>query len=356
MLEPAPVRTYEEIRRAIDARLGSGVGVTAGEAAKQLSPSEHAVWALDNLLACLFDFRLHIWDQGFGRYSTDYDGARTVAAIAQVSRGVDPLIADLLAWTAHWVRTRPVPLISVVPELWDFQAPRARAFLLQVAARWPEHLDPGSIQDPPPYQRPLRTEPKVGFTPRGAGCPVQCLPVDQTREGLFRACLWAMWLCGESDERLDAFFRDYFAQGADEVEVLCRYVSFDGDGGDDDRKRALRLLVRPTHPLTAWLGEEPPAGGAVLLVDSLDEVQSRLGGWTFRRIEGQDGAQGIRVALRMDPDVLLIDGALINHESMKFVVAASETGHLVFVSGRSAAVEALQQVPDHVRLVDRRKN
>jgi hypothetical protein len=356
MLEPAPVRSYEEVRQSIDAKLGTGVGMTAAGAVRQLTPAEHVVWALDNLLACLFDFRFHIWDQAFGPSSKGYDGPRVIAAIASVARGIDPQVADLLAWTANWAHTQPIPVSSVVPELWDAHALAARRFLIHVAARWPEGLDPLGVQDLAPWKRPEWQPPKVGFTPRGAGCAVKCAPVDQTREGVLRAALNAMWQAGEPDERLTEFFTAYNEQGADEVDVVCRYVSFDGDGGDEERKKALRHIVRPIHPLTAWLGEEPPASGAVLLVDSLDEVQTRLGGWTFRRIEGQDGAQGIRVALRMDPDVLLVDGALIDPEVVQFIVSASEAGHLVFVSGHEAAAEALGRVPSHVQVIDRRRN
>ncbi|HEY0880933.1 MAG TPA: hypothetical protein VGD87_05355, partial [Archangium sp.] len=138
MLEPKPVRTYEEVREAIDSKLGSGVGLSAEAAARQLAPEEHVVWALDNLLACLFDFRLHLWDQGFAQRG--YDGPRQIAALAQAGREVDPVVADLLLWTVEWVRTRGVPLSSLVPELWIEQASPARHFLLQVAARWPASL------------------------------------------------------------------------------------------------------------------------------------------------------------------------------------------------------------------------
>ncbi len=64
-LLPAPQRTYADVRARIDGALGSGFGLPVAEAAGRLSGAEHAVWALDNLLACLAQERFHIWDQSF---------------------------------------------------------------------------------------------------------------------------------------------------------------------------------------------------------------------------------------------------------------------------------------------------
>jgi hypothetical protein len=340
MLEPQPVRTYEEVREAIDSRLGSGVGMSAEDAVRGLEPSEHVVWALDNLLACLFESRLHIWDQGF--VQRGYDGPRVIAAIAHHAREVDPVVADLLLWTVEWVRTRGVALTSLVPELWLLRAKEARHFLLQVAERWPEGLEP--VAPPTAYQRPPKQDAAVGFTARGATCPFQCPPDQQHRDGVFRNVAWALWRSGAEDETLERFFLEYFS-GNDEVETLCRFVSFDGDGGDDARKAELRSTIRPVHPLTTYLGEEPPAYG-VVLVDSLNDVRERMGGW--RALDVNDVA-GLKRALRSDPDVLLVDGE-IDDALRQGIFVASETGHLVFCT------RPLGETPPHVKVLDRRRS
>lgn len=353
MLEPAPVRTYEEVRLAIDSKLGSATGVEAIDAAKQLTSVEHVVWVLDNLLASLFDFRLHIWDQSFAQGA--YDGPRTVAAIAHMSRSVDPVIADLLLWTVEWVRTRGVPMTVVVPELWALRANEARRFLIEVAERWPENLDPASVIDPPAYRRPERREVAMGFTAQGAHCAEQCALEGQPRDDLFRTVALALWKAGATDEELETFFVTWCSGSVDEVEVLCRYVSFDGDGGDPARKTAVQKLIKPEHPLTTWLGEEPPSYG-VLLVDTLEEVETRLGDWFGVRIEGLSLTEGLKRALRSDPDVMLIDGSRVDAQSIESIAMASLTGHLVFISGRATGMEHLSRLPAEVQVIDRRRS
>lgn len=352
MLEAAAVRTYEEVRLAIDSKLGGGVGLTSGEASRHLEPVEHVVWALDNLLACLFDFRLHIWDQSFT--GPGYDGPRIVSAIAHEARELDPLVADLLLWTAGWVKSRRIAMVCVVPELWALHVAAARRFLFQVAERWPAQLDPGALPEPPPFARPELRVPRVGFTARGAACPAQCAPLEQTREGVFRAVAWALWQTGATDQRLDDFFGQYFSSEADEVDVVCRFVSFDGDGGDEARRVALRRALRPVHPLAEWLGLEQVPSPTILLVDALGEVTSRLAGWSSHTLEGPDLVLSGREALRTDPDVLLVDGAVLDPESLRLLVQAAETGHLVVVAGRGGGVDALLAHGTNLPVIDRR--
>lgn len=354
MLEPSPVRTYEEVRLAIDSKLGSGVGLSSGEASRRLEPVEHVVWALDNLLACLFDFRLHVWNQSFT--GPGYDGPRIVSAIAREARELDPLIADLLLWTAEWVKSRPVAMVCMVPELWALQALAARRFLFRVAERWPALTDPAALGEPPPFSRPELRVPRLGFTPRGASCPAQCPPAEQTREGVFRAVAWVLWQTGAADQHLEDFFGQYFSSDADEVDVVCRFVSFDGDGGDEERKASLRRVLHPMHPLAEWLGLEQVPALALLLVDSLEEVSSRLAGWSSRTLEGPDVAQSARVALRNDPDVLLVEAAALEPKDVRLLVQAAETGHLVVVAGRSRGVDALLAESSHVPAIDRRRS
>ena len=166
---------------------------------------------------------------------------------------------------------------------------------------------------------------------------------------------WALWKAGATDEELETFFATWCSSIIDEVEVLCRYVSFDGDGGDAARKTAVQRLIKPEHPLTSWLGEAPPSYG-VLLVDTLEEVETRLGGWFGVRVEGPSLTEGLKRALRSDPDVMLIDGSLVDADSIETIAMASLTGHLVFISGRATHVEPLSRLPPEVQMIDRRRS
>jgi hypothetical protein len=279
-----------------------------------------------------------------------------VAAIAQEARELDPLVADLLLWTAGWVKLRPVAMVCVVPELWALQAQAARRFLFQVAERWHEQVDPAALPEATPFVHPELRVPRVGFTSQGAHCPAQCPPAEQTREGVFRSVAWVLWQTGASDQHLEDFFAQYFSSEGDEVDVVCRFVSFDGDGGDEARKAALRRVLHPVHPLASWLGLEQVPSVALLLVDSLEEVSSRLAGWSSRVLEGPDVGQSTRMALRTDPDVLLVEAELLKPEDLRPLAQAAETGHLVVIAGRSGAVDGLLAEIPHVPVIDRRRS
>lgn len=339
MLEEVPVRSYEAVREAIDSKLGSGVGLLARDAAVKLEPVEHVVWALDNLLACLFEFRLHIWDQGFA--GPDYDGPRVIAGIARAARASDPVIAELLLWTCRWVRTRGVPMVSVVPEVWARHAEAARRFLLDVAARWPETLDPVSLA-PGTFERALSTESiGIGFTSRGASCAVQCAAADQHREGVFRAVVTALWQGGASDQTLDDFFSAYFDTGTEEVEVVCRFVSFDGDGGDAERKAALQAAIRPVSRLAKRLGVAEVPMPSVIRFSARSELDGLLDDWRVVHCEGPSLSDSVRSALRMDPDALTLDATLLLPGDDALLQSAVYTGHLLIAVGDSPVMEAL---------------
>ena len=64
-LERAATRDSEAVRLSIDSKRGPGVRLVAADAVLELEPVEHVGWALDNLLACRFEGRVHLWDQGF---------------------------------------------------------------------------------------------------------------------------------------------------------------------------------------------------------------------------------------------------------------------------------------------------
>jgi hypothetical protein len=348
------MRSYEAVREGIDARLGSGVGLSAAQAALELTPVEHVVWALDNLLANLFEFRLHLWHQGFT--GAEYDGVRIISVIAEQARSIDPLIADLLRWTARWVATRSVPMASLVPELWAAHGKAAQRFLMEVAATWPEALHPASLPEPAPFVRVPSSGPvAVGFTPAGATCAAQCPVADQHREGVFRAVLSALWQAGAEDQTLDDFFAAYFQHEVEEVEVVCRFISFDGDGGDDERKAALQRSIRPISKLAKWLGVASVPLPAIIRVDSLGQLDGLLDDWRAEWCEGPSLLESARRALRTDPDAIVLDAALLQPGQAEWFVNVPFTGHLLVAAGESVVKDELVRKADSVPLFDRRR-
>jgi hypothetical protein len=331
------MRDYAAVRDAIDAKLGDGIGMLAEAAAARLSNVEHAVWALDNLLACLFDARLHIWDQSFR--TPAYDGARAIDAIAELVRAHDPRIADMLRWTTRWVATRGVAMVSLVPELWSSHAAAARHVLDDVAAHWPDDASPLALEVPVWRGLPASGAPAVGFTERGAACAIQCRASDPL--GMFRDVLAALWAAGTPDDALDDFAAEYFAQEAVEIEVACRYVSFDGDGGDELRRAAVQARIRPIHPLARRLGLDRIPFGSLIVVDAIGAIADELDGLHALAVTD---AESTRRALRHDPDVLLCDAALLSPPAAEQLASAVGCGMLVIVGGASPVLAALIDV------------
>ncbi len=338
MLETEPVRSYQAVREAIELKRG-----------EQLNPVESVVWSLEQLLGSLFEFSLHLWDQ------RNPDGPRTIAAIAEAARESDPLIADLLRWTARWVTTQGVGMVSVVPELWAVHQAAARRFLFDVAARWPEALDPDSLPAAAPFVRPeLEGTLGVGFTAVGAACATPCPVSEQHREGVFRVVLDALWRAGANDALIADFHRAYFEAGADEVEVVCRFVSFDGDGGDAERKAALRQSLRPVSKLAQWLGVAAVPLPAVIRVNALEELAGLLHDWHAVHCEGPVLATSLRRAMRADPDAFVFDATLLAPGDGALVLNAVFTGHLVIAAGASPVMDEVVQAMHPVPMFDRR--
>ncbi|HEY1813847.1 MAG TPA: hypothetical protein VGG74_15955 [Kofleriaceae bacterium] len=324
---------YAAVRDAIDAKLGDGVGVLAEVAAVQLSNVEHAVWTLDNLLACLFDARLHIWDQSFR--TPAYNGARAIDAIAEFARESDPRIADMLRWTTRWVATRGVAMVSLVPELWSPHAAAARRVLDDVAARWPDEVSPLAIEVAAWHGLPASGAPAVGFTERGAACAIQTRASDPL--GMFRDVLAALWAAGTPDDALDDFAAEYFAQHAVEIAVASRYVVFDGDGGDELRRAAVQARIRPVHPLARRLGLDRIPFGSLIVVDAIAAIADALDGLNALLVTDVDS---MRDALRRDADVVVCDAAVLSSAAEQ-VAHALCCGVLVIVGGTSPALAAL---------------
>ncbi len=178
-LEERAVRSYESVRERIDSLLGQG-HCSVDEAARRLSPAERVTWALDELYAAMCRQSFHLWDQSW--VERDFDGPGLVSRIAVAARELEPLASDLFQWTARWARERGIPLVSLVPEVWLDGLDEGEAFIGAVAERWPDDLEPQSLPEPPRWSRPLLAASTgavrypgvaIGFTPQGAGCPVQ---------------------------------------------------------------------------------------------------------------------------------------------------------------------------------------
>lgn len=321
MLEPTPVRTYEAVRESIDAKLGDGIGMPTAEAAAKLEGVEEVVWVLDNLLACVFDFRLHIWDQGFR--GAGYDGPSVIAGVAEVARPSHPIVADLLRWTARWVTTRGVPMSSVVPELWVSFATEARRCLIDVAERWSGVVP---REEPATWSRVAPSPVAVDVTSLGT-----------TRDDIFRGVLKALWLAGATDDTLDAFFHDYFERDAVEVDVICRFVSLEGD------KAALQLLIRPPDLLAANFGLDVLSYPSLLRVDSIERVKGKLGDRHALQLPGPDLLVNMRSALRQDPEIIVFDATLLKDADFKLFVTAVETGHVLLAIGDSPVLAKISE-------------
>lgn len=329
------VTAYEVLREEIDAALGDGLGLDPKVAVARLSPAAHTVWVLDNLLADLFDFRLHLWDQTFA--DRGYDGVRVVSAIAEQQREVDPLVADLLRWTMRWKSSVGIALSSLPPELWVLHARAARHFLLTVAEKWPREVAPDALPMPAPWARVALPGPvRVSFPPE-----------HRNRSGVFRVALDALWRQGAPDEALQRFFEDYFARGEQEVEVLRRFVSF--DESDD----AMRALIHPPDALALFLGLERLVFPALVRVATLDEVRPHLTQVHAVLVQGDDVSAGLRSALRQDPDVLLLDAGRLGAADLELLSAALDTGHLIIAAGDSQTLDGFSP-REGVPVVERR--
>lgn len=368
-----PLRTYESVRERIDAKLGDGIGLGAGEAASRLAPDEHAVWVLDNLLGCLWDHRFHIWDQGFA--GRDYDGPAALAALAEAARDLDPVVADLLRWTARWNRTRGIPLVSVVPYVWEPAFPRAKRFLFALAERWPaEGPSPRELPAPAPWARPELAPAatgvrfptvRIGFTAKGAACPVRLADDERGPEAALRRVLFELWTAGAPDASLDDLFHESgeLARSKKEPELYARWVSLDGDGGDPARLEELRERFYPQHPIARFAGVPELPSGPVLLVESadLDTLEPHLTR-PYERVRAtaeRPATLVVRSLLRMDPDWLMVEAADLAPDDWDMLLQAHWTGHGIIVGGRGPAVDAfaakLREHGEAASLLDRRR-
>lgn len=338
----ADAAAYHRIRDALDAELGAGDGLSVAEAAERIASlgadaqAAHAVWVLDNLLACLFDHRLHIWDQSFAQ--GDYPGPRVVSALAEQMRALDPLIADQLRWTMRWVTDRGVALVSLPPHLWDSSRAEAHDFILGVAERWPKDVDPAALPAPEPW----------GGPPSQPGKP-KLAEVGAHLDAIFQDALRAAWLHGVSDGALERFWEDYYAPDADEVAVLREFV--DIELSDE----ALRARIRPPDPLMNYLGVERLGFPCFIRVPSIEALEPHLGDWHARILPGEALGDELRVAARSGADFVVFEAAKVGPAEAEKLFDMILAGLPLIAAGESAPLDAmLSRLEGAVAIVDRR--
>lgn len=301
MLEIESVRTFEDVRKAIDDKLGTGEGWSRAQVDAALEPVARVGWHLCEFFGFMRDFRHHIWIQGFAQ--GDFDGPATLARIAAAGHAVDPEVAELVAWTAD--RGRLVrediygePLFSVVPHVWDPILARGIAWMESVLERWPDDLKPEALS-------PL--QPSASKSAAG--------PIASDSEIALGA--FERWRAGASNEELD----QYFIDANDSAAALA--------GAND--------------PLPGLLGVDAIPTNGVLTVPhaALEGLKESLSGdYSTLFVPDRDNVSvcdALRVVARMAPDIVLVDGAKIEGEDDETMIQTMGAVGIIVVVGRETA-------------------
>lgn len=320
------VRDPKALRARVDAKLGSGGGMSMAEARALLSPAERMEWALGECLISMLDKRFHIWVQGWC-LEGPVDGPAVIAAIAEAARPLDEVVADLLRWTSNrgrWARTgeRPDALISVVPEVWHGAWDRVVPFAHTLSAAWPEEVDPFALPAPAPWTRgPRRGKIRVEY-------PVL------TPDGVLESTAHALWAGGATEDELDAFFQE----AGRLPEILPRYVAI-----EPAELEALRLALNPPDPLAGLLGVEKLKFPSLGLLPAAREAELLEAAKSCRHVVLEAPLlQAARTALRRDPDLLVARTQDVTAGDVEILLSALQTGHLLILHGEATAeVEGL---------------
>jgi hypothetical protein len=314
------VREPRSLRERVDAKLGAGTGMSFAEARELLSPAERVEWALGECLFSMMDRRFHIWVQGWC-LEGPVDGPAVVAAIAEATRPLDGVVADLLRWTSLrgvWARTgeRKEALFNVVPEVWHGAWDRVPPYMKAVQARWPEDVDPFALPAPPPWSRPTSfTKPRLEFHEAGS---------------VLEATSHALWASGASEDDLDDFFRE---AGENLLEAVTKRVDCDAE--------ALRALLHPPDPLAAALGVEKIAFPSLLVAPAEREAEFLKAAEFYSHVVCRAPLNAaVRSALRRDPDLLVVWAHEARTEDIDLLVSSLETGHAVLLFGRHEALQS----------------
>ncbi len=334
------LRGPRELRERVDAKLGSGSGLSMTEARERLSPAERVEWVLGECLVSMLDRRFHIWVQGWC-LDRGVDGPAAIAAIAEVARPHNSTIADLLRWTSLrgvWARTgeRKEALVNVVPEVWLGAWDRVPAFMADLASRWPEDLDPFALPAPAPWSRAQRP---------GSGSPryPHVRPVWGERpnaDSVVESACHALWAGGASEDDLDQFFLE---MRGELVPVLARWV-----GSEPAELEALNGALHPPDPLAIALGVKELAFPCLLVRAADREAELLEAAKAYNHVVLQTASdrslsQAARFALRSDPDLVVARAADVRAADVDSLMTILETGHAVLVLGESGELPALRQ-------------
>lgn len=327
------LRGPRELRERVDAKLGSGSGLSMTEARDRLSPAERIEWALGECLISMLDRRFHLWVQGWC-LERGVDGPAALAAIAEEGRGIDGVVADLLRWTAlrgAWARSgeRPDALFSVVPEVWLGAWDRVKAFAEAISARWPEELDPFAMTAPAPWSRAGRKGP---IRPDWGAEPAY--------ESAVETAAHALWAGGASEDELDGFFRES-SGSADLPAVLARWVEI-----APEEQGRLRAAIHPPDPVAGLFGLDKIAFPSLLRVPEAREAEARGAAAHYRYVSLEPSADrpfglALRSALRQDPDLLVARAGDVGASDLDLLITAMETGHAVLLIGDGPSVPLL---------------
>lgn len=351
------LRSYADVRKAIDDTLGRGEGLSVRAAWDALSNVGRAVWLLDELRG-LMTGRIHIHSQ---QYMTgELDGPALYARLAEAIRPLDGEVADLCRWVAERGasdRKEDVneSFVSVVNSVAEILAPSFERVVPEAAERWPEDLALESLAEPSaPWRTTVAPETSEPQFPQ-----VKLDLADAITRGPSRltcVVLHALWRANANDEALEHASIDIGGAREQMPESIAEWIPFAGDFD------AIRLALFPPHPIDVLAGGklDPFLGIVRLDADRFDEVAASLAATAFVICTpSADMAIGnlIRAALRTDPDGLLLRGEdLQAEEDVQMAMKASLVGVVLVITGTSEALEtALATMGELVRVVDRRK-
>lgn len=346
------LRGHEAVRASVNEKLGAGVGMSLEEACAKLGAVERVEWIMGELIGCMRQKKLHLWVQGWCSGGTP-DGPAAVSRIAEAGRRIDPVFADLVRWTADRAVHRPGGLFTVVPEVWNGRWNElVPPFMKSLIARWPADVEPLALPEPPAWSRrvvppadgaPRYPAVRVGLSEAAADCALQAPP---NPDAALEVVAFALWQGGACDEDLDAYYGELGDSGDKLPELFARWISVDGGVADAATLARLRALYHPRHPLETEAGVEKLSWPSLVLLpkDRLKPVAAALEDFPTARIAPTPERpfdDCVRSALRMDPDILLVDARDLAQSGVPMLIKAMMTGHLVAVFGASASVDRL---------------
>jgi hypothetical protein len=338
--DPA-VRDPDAVREAVDARLPPGEQLPLPAARERLNAVERVEWALGELLVNMFDRSFHLWAQAWC-LDASCRGPEVISVIAEEGRTLDPVVAELLRWTARWglwARTgeRGQGLVSVIPEVWLGAWDQVEAFRKDLVSRWPEGLDPFGAPAPKRWQRTP--------VPRAASAPwfpqVLLDPGDSpTPESIVESAAHALWRAGAAEDDLDVFFAEASQSGDAVLDVLAQWVPLDAA-----KRTALKAELFPPDALAGLFAVRELKSPFLGLVskDREDELVDALAGRNCPWLDQGPVAavEQVLAALREDPDVIILPAAMLDPGAGTMLERALQSGHGVVVVGTGPAVDAM---------------